>query len=89
MAGGIRRLVWFYAIWALSVLAIATVGHVIRLVIVPWSMRFLVEGQRMTPDQLAVFERRWVLAFLQTRTMAPEAAVPALVLRAPTLYQSA
>ncbi len=35
MARGVRQLAWFVAIWALSVMAIGTVGYVIRLAIVP------------------------------------------------------
>lgn len=35
MAGRRRKLAWFVAIWAMSVLAIAVVGFVIRLAIVP------------------------------------------------------
>ncbi|MFC3099049.1 DUF2474 family protein [Alteraurantiacibacter palmitatis] len=35
MRDGLKRLGWFVAIWALSVLAITAVGYLIRAVIAP------------------------------------------------------
>ena len=35
MAPRVRRLAWFVAIWAMSVMAVGAVGYMIRLVIAP------------------------------------------------------
>jgi hypothetical protein len=35
MASKARKLAWFVAIWAMSVSAIAAIGYIIRLAVVP------------------------------------------------------